>query len=838
MAEEVDADKGVEAPIDAVEPAAERAPGSGPAAAAEAKSSWSWTMQVLAFVAVLLTVDGVFELTRHVLQPIGLGLGLLLWGALDLTAQGRGLVAWKGPRAALGNGVNALRGLALLGVGVWLCLMAAGIVRTANPAVIIWVGVCVVTLYLAAALVLELLVQGLRVGSQAFLLAGLVLMAFSYYYFAMPFVFAWAAVFAFLSFACAAWSLKSGALSQNPFLSLAVLAVLLVLGTPLLVYSYQQSFVVEEQPLFTPTLLVPRMREVIAGLSGEAAQILWSPVHTQPGQPGDVLFSDKLAFVDRDHGQACVKLFQQHEDGLHEIVRVRSGEGISLTAFSNDGSRLAYTDASSTAKGASLYVLEPMSASEAEAASASAKLVRAQARRERVPFSFKHFYAWLKSALGLQAAPGSVDALALTPTAESGTVVVQVPFSFRHFFAWLQSRLNRPVRPEPQEAGSLAYHSRLLVGGVAPGPGHGQVWRALGRELYFAEPDVSPRNPASSVRRFDFADGGGVDTLLTGRALPAVSPDGRGLLSVGFIPRHRYLEIADEERVDGQATKRDPRVFVPGDEASYFPAWNEAQTQVLFLDSSGRMMTMDANGKNHRVFDPNSLDSKYWRSGKQVPFTLQWIDVDDEFAIHRSDPDGSGDRIIYTTDGQAISAPQWSADEKRVAFVITKEGASEVVTVGSDGSWPRHFFTTKDSLDELKWSPDSLRVAWICRRHDNGNQEIWTAGYEGLDPVLVHTDDGSISGLTWSPRGKHLAVQQTKAWTLFGLRFIKPDLQTVLMVDLVDHHARVMTRYGIFSRDPSFSPHGEAIAYFTDQHLWNLKPVGDRRSALVISQLY
>jgi Tol biopolymer transport system component len=249
-------------------------------------------------------------------------------------------------------------------------------------------------------------------------------------------------------------------------------------------------------------------------------------------------------------------------------------------------------------------------------------------------------------------------------------------------------------------------------------------------------------------------------------------------------------------------------------------------------------MIMNSNGKNHQVFDPKALDSKLWFSDKMAPFTLQWTESGDQYRVYRSKPDGRGETLIYETEGQEISAPQWSADGARVAFVVKRASGSEIVTVGSDGSWPRHFFATKDALDELKWSPDGLKVAWICRRLEQGTQEIWTAGFEGLDPQRVHEDSNELKGLSWAPAGKQLDVEQVRAWRLFGLRLVKPDLHNVLMVDLGDRHARVMTRYGIMSRDPAFSPQGVAIAYFTDQKPWSPQPLRERTSVLVISQLY
>jgi len=542
---------------------------------------------------------------------------------------------------------------------------------------------------------------------------------------------------------------------------------------------------VEEQPLFTPTLLIPRMRQVVGGLSEDASQIRWAPVHTQSGQPGDVRYSDKVAFMDWDKDQEVVKLFQQHEDGLREILRLDAAGEANLSSFSSDGRKLSLTGLKRTGASQDLHVLQPQPPADAEAA---------------------------------------MQALA------NGASELPVPENPAQRRERAKQAREDAASAEP---GRLAYGQSTVFGaGADPGPEHGQVWRDMGRQLYFAAPGGGPRNLASAIMRADL-DTDKVETLREGRSYPAVSPDGKALLSVGFFPNRKVLQIAD-----GLA-EHNPRLFDPAKERHYFPAWNAAQTRVLFFDAkTQKLMIMHSNGRDHELFTPALLESKVWFSDKLAPFTLQVRETGDIFRVYRSLPNGKKEQLIYEAPGRGISPPQWSADGSRVAFIVHGDVDSEVITVGPDGSWPRHFFTTKDELDELKWSPDGRKVAWICRRAEDNTQEVWTAVEQGLEPERVLVDGGELQNLTWSPAGKHLAVQETRAWSLFGLRLVRPDLHNVLMISLTDRKARVMTRYGIMSRDPAFSPQGVAIAYFTDQRPWSLRPLRERTSALVVSQLY
>jgi hypothetical protein len=214
-------------------------------APAEASGTWPAALMGLALLAVLLTLAGVWGQMQKQPNHLPLGLGLFLWGALDLLAQRRGLVQWKGAKRVVGNTVNLLRGLVLVGVGAWLSLMAAGLLKPVSTAVVANVGVFLLSAYLATALVLEIVVKGVKLSAHAFMLVALACAFISYLYFSIPFTFTWAAVFACLGFSAAAWAVYAGVLDETPALGRAVLIAILFINAPMAVYSGQQMFFVE-----------------------------------------------------------------------------------------------------------------------------------------------------------------------------------------------------------------------------------------------------------------------------------------------------------------------------------------------------------------------------------------------------------------------------------------------------------------------------------------------------------------------------------------------------------------------------------------------------------------
>jgi hypothetical protein len=745
-------------------------PSAGPApaettAAQPGQARWSGALLLLALVAVASTLFGIYQQTQKEPRFLALGAGLTLWGILDLVAQRRGLIVWRGARAVVGNAVNLVRGFALLSMGVWLCLVSRGSVAMTSTAAVTNIAALFLVSYLAVALGLEIFVKGVKLTGQVFLLAALALQLISYMYFSLPFTYGWAAIFAALAFGAGAWAIFGGAMTDNPALSRAVLMATLALGLPFISFTLQQMFLTEEQPVYNPTLADRRMRLVLGGLGEHAAQVMWAPVNTHLGQPGDIRFSDKMAFTDQRKGAPGLGLFVQKEEKPEgELTWVPTGEEAQLTAFSEDGRSLAYTD--SKAKGAAphLAVLRPT---------------------------------------GIVASP------------------------------WAEEAKGKEEGSEKKDASYGV--KRPYAGSVEPGPSHGQVWRNLGKQLYFATPAGAPRTPGSAVKLADLG-AEKVSTIRTGRGMPAISADGSALLSVGFVPNSHYLEIAD-----GAGGERNPRTFKWQREKRYFPAWNAAQTRVIFL-KDGKLHTMKSNGTDQRDFSSAAVDSRLWYSDKTVPFTLQWQETGDHWKIYKSDPMGRHDSLIYQVKAKSISPPQWSPDGTRIAFIEDNDDQSTVMTVGPDGKWLRRFFISPDKLRELKWSPDSQKLAWLVDRMADGNveaEEVWTAVLSGLEPLKVYDTRGArLDGLSWAPQGKHLAFEETRDWRFLGLRLIRPDLHTVMMVDLVDNHPRAMTRYGLMSRNAVFSPQGVAIAYFTDNSPWSPGPRRQRDSALVLSQLY
>ena len=106
-----------------------------------------------------------------------------------------------------------------------------------------------------------------------------------------------------------------------------------------------------------------------------------------------------------------------------------------------------------------------------------------------------------------------------------------------------------------------------------------------------------------------------------------------------------------------------------------------------------------------------------------------------------------------------ISEPKVSPDGARLAFTAQKmdltknAGSQQIYVVPLDGGAPRQI-TSDGNNTRPWWSPDSKRIAFISTR--SGASQVWTMNPDGGDAKQVTTLATEASGVIFSPTGKHL----------------------------------------------------------------------------------
>lgn len=118
-----------------------------------------------------------------------------------------------------------------------------------------------------------------------------------------------------------------------------------------------------------------------------------------------------------------------------------------------------------------------------------------------------------------------------------------------------------------------------------------------------------------------------------------------------------------------------------------------------------------------------------------------------------------------------ISDPRVSPDGQHIAFVVTpiaqkeEKGTSEIWMVGFDGVEERRFTSGKFCDSAPRWSPDGSRLAFISDREEAGKSQLFVMSAHGGEAIGLTKRKSGVSAPAWSSDGSLLA-------------FLSPDEET------------------------------------------------------------
>jgi len=224
---------------------------------------------------------------------------------------------------------------------------------------------------------------------------------------------------------------------------------------------------------------------------------------------------------------------------------------------------------------------------------------------------------------------------------------------------------------------------------------------------------------------------------------------------------------------------------------------------------------------------------------------------DESWTLYVMDSDGSNRTPVVEASSDFLSAPSWSPDGSRIAFVSDVDGNADIWVMGSDGrnavnltrnkakdqtpAWSTDgqwiaFASVRDSLyyelyvmrpdaadvqrltwwgdaSDLSpsWSPDGKRVAFASKR--DGNWEIYAMDRDGSNLMRLTGNPGDDRSPAWSPDGSRIAFESTR-----------DRYADVYVMPATGGEAVNLTNLG-WSTDlgPTWSPDGGRIAFFSDR---------------------
>jgi dipeptidyl aminopeptidase/acylaminoacyl peptidase len=197
----------------------------------------------------------------------------------------------------------------------------------------------------------------------------------------------------------------------------------------------------------------------------------------------------------------------------------------------------------------------------------------------------------------------------------------------------------------------------------------------------------------------------------------------------------------------------------------------------------------------------------------------------------------TGERYQLTNAKKSSSAPAWSPDSKRLAFISDRDGKRQLYIIAPNGGEALQLTSVETGVGGFNWSPDGKRIAFTAaepeskarkeRKDKYGEYEIVKGDYtmthlwmievpveakeKRPEPLrLTEGTNFTVSGFNWSPEGERIAFSATK----------DPDLGSSYTADIYvlkvgDKSLKKIVDTKGPDNNPVWSPDGRQIAYET-----------------------
>jgi dipeptidyl aminopeptidase/acylaminoacyl peptidase len=191
--------------------------------------------------------------------------------------------------------------------------------------------------------------------------------------------------------------------------------------------------------------------------------------------------------------------------------------------------------------------------------------------------------------------------------------------------------------------------------------------------------------------------------------------------------------------------------------------------------------------------------------------------------------------LTHLEQARGIAQTALSPDGRLIAWVADQQDGSEIdVASTADPAHFRQITAGSSSVcveQNLAWSPDSRRLAFTSDCDQNGQPDIYTAGFSTASPAaasaprrLTHLT-GAVDALSFSPSGRQIGFLYTEGATRHpgALDAMKPpsgvigiasaEIQRVAAVTLSSGQTRELTPGDLHVYEFDWSPDGERLAY-------------------------
>ena len=236
-------------------------------------------------------------------------------------------------------------------------------------------------------------------------------------------------------------------------------------------------------------------------------------------------------------------------------------------------------------------------------------------------------------------------------------------------------------------------------------------------------------------------------------------------------------------------------------------------------------------------------------NGKWIAYTIsEWDRKENRRISHVYLVSVEQGRSIKLTNGErGESAPQWSPDGARVAFLADRDKGNQIWIIPADGGEAEKLTSEENGVQAFRWSPDGKSIAFVTRDvpkdkearekrkkdkfdtitidHDLQYSHLWTISLDTKEKKRLTEGAFSVQAPQWSPDGKWIAYAASKAGAQESIfTDISNDRDSDLFVVAATGGApRKLTTNPAPDANPQWSPDGKWIAYAASSDSWASK---------------